>query len=127
MTRRLKVLVASPAFHGYLYAVSGALSRMGYEVISYAYDNTPLFGRVVSRVPAGVRRRWAGPRNGLGTMREAERQAAEVVEQTRPDAAVVIRGEELGPRFREAPDMQAIPRIVWLYDASTGCRGPWRK
>ena len=115
MSRHVTVLVVSPAFHGYLDAIGAAVGRLGFDVVTCAYDRPRQPGEILPHIGLKARRVM-----GLDTERHRDRQldarAARCVASTRPDAVVVIRGDHLGEQFWSALDAHRIPRITWLYD-----------
>ncbi|MCF6376277.1 glycosyltransferase [Nocardioides KLBMP 9356] len=110
----MRVLLVSPGFHGYHSAISAALVARGHDVTTHVYDDHGgLAGRtwhqlrhqLPHRVGAGSLRRLA---------REETTRAAAMVDQTRPQAVLVVKGDRLGEQFWAA--IRRVPRITWLYD-----------
>ena len=110
----MRVLLVSPGFHGYHAAVSAALTALGHVVATHVYDDHgglvgrarhQLWHQLPSRLGAG-----SLPRLG----REETADAVAAVEQSRPEAVVVIKGDTLEQPFWDA--LGGIPRITWLYD-----------
>ena len=107
-------MLVSPGFHGYHAAISAALAARGHLVTTHVYDDT---GGVVGRTWHQVRHQL--PRKvGAGSLRRLTREttarALAAVEQARPEAVVVVKGDTLGPAFWDA--IARRPRITWLYD-----------
>lgn len=113
-----RVLVVSPVFHGYWSAIAAALRELGLEVVSHCYDTGPGYHGIVNAV---AHRLTSSPVPGaerLATVgwRAATQRAVEVVQTTRPDAALIIKADRLGADFWDALDDSAVPSVVWLYD-----------
>jgi spore maturation protein CgeB len=110
----VKVLVVSPAFHGYHSAISAALAARGHEVTTHVYDD---HGGVVGRAWHQLRHQLPH-RVGAGSLRRLAQvetaQSAAVVAQVRPHAVLVVKGDGLGEQFWAA--LEGVPRITWLYD-----------
>ncbi|GAA1916862.1 glycosyltransferase [Nocardioides hwasunensis] len=110
----MRVLLVSPAFHGYHAAIAASLGTRGHEVTTHVYDDN---GGVVGRTWHQVRHQLphkigAGSHRGLA--REATERAAAAVSAARPEAVVVVKGDTLGSGFWES--IAGLPRVTWLYD-----------
>jgi spore maturation protein CgeB len=110
----VRVLLVSPGFHGYHAAIATALAARGHLVSTHVYDD---HGGLVGRASYQLRHQL--PRKlGAGSLRRLGREetarAAAAVDQARPEAVVVVKGDSLGRQFWEALD--GLPRITWLYD-----------
>lgn len=110
----MRVLLVSPGFHGYHAAISAALTARGHVVSTHVSDDHgglvgrarhQLWHQLPSRLGAGSLRRLA---------REETANAVAAVEQSLPEAVVVVKGDTLEQPFWQA--ISGIPRITWLYD-----------
>ena len=110
----VRVLLVSPAFHGYHAAIAAALTARGHVVSTHVYDDHGgLVGRTWHQLRHQLPRRiGAGSLRGLA--REETAQATAVVREAHPEAVVVVKGDGLGDAFWEA--LRGLPRITWLYD-----------
>ncbi|WP_207210609.1 CgeB family protein [Nocardioides zhouii] len=110
----MRVLLVSPGFHGYHSAISAALSARGHDVATHVYDDHGgLMGRAAFQVRHQLPHKLgAGSLRRLG--REETERAASVVEDARPEAVLVVKGDTLGPQFWES--LAGLPRVTWLYD-----------
>lgn len=110
----MRVLLLSPGFHGYHSAIAAALTASGHDVSTHVYD-----------AHNGIARRaWHQARHqlprrlGAGSLRRLSREesagAVAAVEQSRPQAVVVIKGDTLEQPFWDS--IVGLPRITWLYD-----------
>ena len=108
------MLLVSPGFHGYHAAISAALAARGHDVSTHIYDDHGgLAGRTWHHVRHEVPRRLgAGSHRGLS--RDETARAARSVDQSRPDAVVVVKGDTLEQEFWDA--LNGLPRVTWLYD-----------
>lgn len=116
MTRKSKLLLISPSFHGYVGSIGRAFSDAGYDVAVHRYDafdgvRAKLRNKLVHELPGKV---------GLDSSASAERWATErtlqVLRDVRPDRLVVIKADILGASFWSEIEALAVPRILWLYD-----------
>jgi spore maturation protein CgeB len=110
----VRVLLVSPGFHGYHTAISAALAARGHVVSTHVYDD---HGGLVGRASHQLRHQL--PRKlGAGSLRRLGREetarAVAAVDQSRPEAVVVVKGDSLGAQFWDALDGR--PRVTWLYD-----------
>ena len=115
MTGR-RVLLLSPAFHGYHAAVTASLEARGHTVIRHVYDERAgLAGRVRHQL-----RHQLPHKVGIGSLRLLAREqttaAVEAVRSARPDAVVIVKGDSLGDEFWQHLAKAGLPRITWLYD-----------
>src|SRR4051812_23827011 len=115
MARSFRVLVVSPAFHGYLDAIGAAFARRGFEALTCAYDRPRRAGELATHVRVKAER-TLGRETDQERDRQADARAARCAASVRPDAVVVIRGDQLGERFWSYLDERRVPRIIWLYD-----------
>ena len=115
MTAR-RVLLVSPAFHGYDAAIAAALESAGHTVTTHRYDQlTGLGERVGHHLGHELPRRLRLTR---GTRLHATRteRAVGAVRRARPDVVVVVKGDQFTGEFWEALDAARLPRVLWLYD-----------
>ncbi|MGD9532117.1 MAG: glycosyltransferase [Pseudonocardia sp.] len=111
----MRLLLVTPAFHGYWRSIAGALRRRGHDVRTHVYDalDTPrakLRGKIRYELADRVR-------PGRGTARQGAdltRLAVAAVREHRPGVVVVIKGDALGPALWEA--LTGTPTVLWLYD-----------
>ncbi len=110
----MRVLLVSPGFHGYHAAIAAALGQRGHVVSTHVYDD---HGGIIGRGWHQLRHQLPH-KLGAGSLRRLAREetsrAAAAVDQVRPDAVVVIKGDTLEQRFWDA--LAGLPRITWLYD-----------
>jgi spore maturation protein CgeB len=112
----VRLLLVSPAFHGYWRSISAALERRGHEVTTHVYDD---FRGL--RAKARNKLRYELPsrigRDGAQRMRyDLTSAAVSAVSDRRPQAVVVVKGDALGADFWDLLDERRLPRVVWLYD-----------
>jgi spore maturation protein CgeB len=111
-----KVLVVTPAFHGYGDSIGNALRRRGHEVGVHPYDArvTPwqkARHKLTVELPGqlGVDRRAA-------SARRATDDTLRTLDAARPDVVLVIRGDLLEERFWDRLERGRLPVVLWLYD-----------
>ena len=111
-----RLLLISPAFHGYWRSIGDALARRGYEVHTARYDAYDTVGdklRLKATVELPDRLHLPGDRRTAERARLTDRVIARMRE-VRPHRVVVIKGDGLDQRFWDA--LGDTPRILWLYD-----------
>lgn len=114
MSRRGRLLLVSPAFHGYWRGIADAFAALGWDVVTHRYDALASAAdkarfKLTRELPARLGR-------PLGPDADADERARIAVHTTRPDRVLVIKGDTLGTRFFDALDRPRIPRALWLYD-----------
>jgi spore maturation protein CgeB len=111
-----RVLLLSPAFHGYDAAIAEAFASRGHEVVVHRYDHLPdLTARVGHHLRHELpkRLRLTDSRRLRTTRTEL---AVASLARHRPDAVVVVKGDQFTDDFWQALDESALPRVLWLYD-----------
>jgi spore maturation protein CgeB len=112
----VKVLLVSPAFHGYWRSISGALEGRDHRVATHLYDD---FSRLSAKVRNKLRYELPSRlgRDGQRRLRQdATAAAVAAVRERRPDVVVVVKGDVLEADFWDLLDERRLPRVVWLYD-----------
>lgn len=111
-----KLLIISPAFHGYCYSIADGFTQLGYAVTVHRYDAFDTFqdklrNKALYELPAKV---------GLDGQKAAEKaataKALQVLRDVNPDKLIVIKADTLGDIFWQAVTDRKIPYILWLYD-----------
>lgn len=116
----MRLLLVSPGFHGYHAAIAAALEARDHEVATVAYDDHGgLGGRTWHQLRHQLPRKL-----GAGSLRrlavEQTERATRAVEEHRPDAVVVVKGDMLGESFWAR--LAGTPRVTWLYDEARRTR-----
>ena len=111
MSRR--VLVVSPAFHGYGTAIGAALRVLGHDVTVHGYDSgggslSDARNAVAHRLPSGALR--------AAVERASTTRAIAILRETSPSAVLVVKGDRLGDDWWDAVQASRAPVVVWLYD-----------
>lgn len=116
-----KLLLISPAFHGYYRSIAAGFESLGYRVATHCYDGYFTLGakmrnKLLHELPALTPvSSW-----GLGGPDAAREWATErtldAIRRERPDRVIVIKGDTLDHRVWDELDSRRIPRILWLYD-----------
>lgn len=111
-----RVLLVSPAFHGYWRAIGDALAARGHDVRCVRYDENPsLTAKVRHKVRHELRDRLGGGGAALAAAEMSERSTAAVWEH-RPEVVVTIKGDVLDDDYWSAVSEAGARRITWLYD-----------
>lgn len=112
----MRIVLLSPAFHGYWRSIQHGLEQCGHDVTTVVYDERAamadkLLGKLTSDVPRHLGRdRFAA---------EARRATARADEQLRsgtPDMLVVVRGDAIDPALVDSVRMRGARTVLWLYD-----------
>jgi spore maturation protein CgeB len=112
----VRVLLVSPAFHGYWRSIASALERRGHEVATHVYDDfRGLRGKARNKLRYELPDRIG--RDGAQRLRtDATSAAVSAVGEHRPEAVVVVKGDVLDAAFWDMLDERRLARVVWLYD-----------
>lgn len=107
----MKILLVSPAFHGYWHAIADALTQLGHEVSAHRYDAPDLRGRIANAV--AERMQGAMARRAAESASEL---AAAALLRIRPDAVLIVKGDALTATWWDALSRSRARSSVWLYD-----------
>lgn len=111
-----RLLIVSPAFHGYWRAYEGAFRRLGYEVTALPYDDLPSM-RAKARHKLLIELPERLGREGRSLhAREVSARCARTVREHRPDKVLVIRGDLLGEEFWDAVERTGAKPLTLVYD-----------
>ena len=111
-----KLLIISPAFHGYCHSIADGFRGLGYEVTVHRYDafdtvKDKVRNKALYELPSKL---------GFDGQKAAEKaatsKALEVIEQVKPDKLIVIKADTLGDNFWQAVSDRKVPYLLWLYD-----------
>lgn len=111
-----RLLLVSPAFHGYWRAYQDAFERLGHSVRTIRYDELSSFS-AKARHKIGVE--LADRVGADGAARHAQAvsaRCAEAVRVARPDRVLVIRGDLLGDDFWAAVSEVHARPVTLIYD-----------
>lgn len=111
-----RLLLVTPAFHGYWRSIAEAFERRGHTVAVHRYDAYDSVGqklRLKATVELPERLHLPGERRTAERARMTD-SAISALREHRPDRVVVIKGDGLDARFWDA--LEDTPRILWLYD-----------
>lgn len=111
-----RLLLVTPAFHGYHRSIADALRQQGYEVVTHCYDALDDFtqkfrNKAFVELPSRL-----GVNTHVRAETQATRRTLNVFRQTNPQRIVVIKGDTLGEAFWEEIQARKVPCILWLYD-----------
>lgn len=111
-----KLLLISPAFHGYHDSIASGFQQLGYDLQVYCYDSfsTPgmkLRNKALLELPAqlGFSRKQA--RTEWDTQR-----AIQALRAARPQRVLLIKADTLGADFWTELRAMKVPVMLWLYD-----------
>lgn len=109
-----RVLLVSPAFHGYHRAIESALAQR-YAVQTHVYDAFTTFGSKL-RTKAFELSELIGRDATHRRRRVASGAARRAVLELRPDVVLVVKGDLLDDEFWTACDQAGARTVLWLYD-----------
>lgn len=112
MTAR-RVLLVSPAFHGYWQAIEGALQARGHEVHTHLYDapgtvRGRLANKLLHELPDAVT-----PARLRASLTD---RTLDAVHRHDPQVVVIVKGDLLQDAFWQVLEERRIARVTWLYD-----------
>jgi spore maturation protein CgeB len=108
-----RILVVSPAFHGYWAAIAAALEHLGHEVVAHRYDSG---GGVLATGRNALAHRLPAHRFSASAERLITDRAVAALGRARPTAVLVVKGDRLGDGWWEAVHASGARVVVWLYD-----------
>ena len=114
--RNTRLLIVSPAFHGYWRAYEGAFQRLGHTVRTLPYDELRGWrakARHKARIELAER---VGRDSQALRAREVSATAAAAVISSRPDRVLVIRGDLLLDDFWDAVRTVGAHAVTLVYD-----------
>lgn len=110
-TRRL--LIISPAFHGYWRAIERAFASLGYAVRTHVYDDhRGLRAKVAMKERELSSRLHGGPQLDPAMTHRACTTLAEAD----PDLLLLVKADGFGPAWWELLEQRRTPTVLWLYD-----------
>ncbi|QIM21341.1 glycosyltransferase family 1 protein [Phycicoccus sp. HDW14] len=131
MTGPSRVLVLSPAFHGYWRPLERALTGLGHGVTTVRYDEHRGLGRVAAKLGHDLPERLGGADSRRRALLGARARAA--VTGHDPEVLLVVKGDAFDDGFWELVEQRRQRRVLWLYDelrrtghteVSLGAAGP---
>ncbi len=121
-----RILLVTPAFHGYGRSIADALVRAGHTVRLHEYDrNATRPAKVMHKLSHELPDRLTG--NDAGHRRHGRRiteLAVRAVTQTTCDVIITVKGDALGRDYWTALDDSGSRQLLWLYDELARMRFP---
>lgn len=107
-----RLLLVTPAFHGYWRPIQAALERRGYAVSTHLYDARTGVGKVREKLTRELPQKLGLP---AASATPETSVAIRRLREERPDVLLVVKGDTLGSAFWA--EASAFPRrALWLYD-----------
>lgn len=108
-----KLLLVSPAFHGYWKTIRNSLAKLGYDVQTHIYDAPGNFAeRLKNKALHDLPERFR-PAN-------LEHQVTDQVIarffEVKPDIVLVVKGDQLGAQWWETLQSSGVRYGTWMYD-----------
>ena len=108
-----KLLLLSPAFHGYWKAIQASLEVHGYEVRTHIYDAPgTLSERILNKLAHELPEKYR-PESFAA---QATRKAIDAFNEFRPDIVLVIKGDMLSREWWDLLETSGVRYGTWLYD-----------
>lgn len=111
--RPRRVLLVSPAFHGYWEAVRDALEVRGHTVVVHRYDGS---ANIVERVQNKIVHETRDTAPARAAQRAICDRAIAALRDAEPDVLLVIKADLLRERWWQAVADAGVPSVLWLYD-----------
>jgi len=107
----MRILLVSPAFHGYWHAIASALVELGHDVTAHRYDAPNLRGRIANAIAQRVHGEMA-----RRAAESASELAVTALLRSAPDAVLIVKGDALTSIWWDALARSRARSAVWLYD-----------
>jgi spore maturation protein CgeB len=114
VTAPTRVLVLSPAFHGYWRSLERALCGLGHDVTTLTYDEHRGLGRVAAKLGHDLPERLGASDGRRRAVLGARARAAVTAHD--PDVLLVVKGDAFDDGFWELVEARRQRRVLWLYD-----------
>ena len=112
-----RILLVTPAFHGYGDSIAGALRRAGHDAVVHPYDaNTTLGDKLRTKLVHELPSRLGSRSGELVRRRTLTARAVAAVAASRADIVITVKGDGLGTDYWEAVDASGARQLLWLYD-----------
>ncbi len=111
-----RLLIVSPAFHGYYEAFKKAFDAVGFVtnvvlVDHFATVREKAWNKVAFELPERVGRDTTAARAA-----HVSEPVREAFRRTKPDMVIVIKGDALSDAWWKELDASGVPYVVWIYD-----------
>lgn len=108
-----RILLVSPAFHGYWKSIATSLEAQGHEVMTHCYDlPCNLFERTGNKLLHDLPEKLR-----ISTAEEMlTRRAVQRLREVRPEVVVIVKGDQLGAQWWVELARSGAARVTWLYD-----------
>lgn len=111
-----RLLLVSPAFHGYHRSIAAAWAQQGFDVHVHCYDDYATLGMKLRNKGLIELPQKAGlDRSGTRVAWDTGRAVA-AIREVRPRRLLVIKGDSLGEDFWAEVRGLKVPVMLWLYD-----------
>lgn len=111
-----KLLIVSPAFHGYYEAFRRAFDAAGFETSVVLVDHfatvaKKAWNKVAFELPERV-----GLNSGPARSAYVSAPVIKAFREVKPDAVIVIKGDALSDAWWAELEASGVPYVVWIYD-----------
>lgn len=111
-----RLLLVSPAFHGYHRSIAAAWAQQGFDVHVHCYDDYATLGMKLRNKGLVELPQKAGIDRSAARVAWDTRRAVAAVREVRPQRVLVIKGDSLGEDFWTEVRGLRVPVMLWLYD-----------
>lgn len=108
-----KLLLASPAFHGYWKTIQDSLKRLGYEVRTHVYDAP---GTLIERVSNKLLHDLPEKLRPASVENTVTDKTITAFKEFRPDIVLTIKGDQLGSAWWQLLETSGVRYGTWMYD-----------
>lgn len=114
MTGKGRLLIVSPAFHGYWESIQRAFETRGYEVRTHRYDARDRRAKLARKARIELPARLGRDTSDL-VRREVTASTIHALRDFRPRVVLAVKGDLLDEAFHDAA-AQGVRTAVWVYD-----------
>lgn len=108
-----KLLLVSPAFHGYWQTIQNSFVKRGYQVVTHVYDAP---GTLLDRVRNKALHDLPQQLRPARFEHLVTNQAIARFYETQPDIVLVVKGDQLGSAWWETINGSGVRLVTWMYD-----------
>lgn len=110
-----RLLVVSPAFHGYWESIQRAFEKLGHEVRTHRYDARDLHAKLTHKISVELPARLGRDTSPL-VRHEVTASTIHALRDFRPQVVLAVKGDLLDTAFHDAAADQRARTAVWVYD-----------
>lgn len=117
MAERRRLLLVTPAFHGYWESMAAPLTAAGYDVRPHLYNANPtVAAKVRTKVLYELPNRIKAGSSLVRMRRDTTRGALRALRESDPEIVVAIKADIIDQEFWDEVHRRRLPHVLWLYD-----------